>query len=47
MPGKGRGLRVENKAGRGTCQWVSGQAGIAAEAAILHPSGPMAMEEDS
>lgn len=47
MPWKGGGLRIENKAGSGTCQRVSGQAGIAAEAAIFHLSGPMEMEEDS
>lgn len=47
MPWKGGGLRVENKVGSGTCQRVPGQAGIAAEAAIFHLSGPMEMEEDS
>lgn len=36
MPWKGGGLRVENKVGSGTCQWVPSQGGIAAETAIFH-----------
>lgn len=47
LPWRGGGLRVEDDIGSGACQWVPGQAGIAAEAAILHLSGPMEMEEDS
>lgn len=47
MSRKVEGLRVEDEVGSSTCQWVPGQAGIAAEAAILHLSRPMEMEEDS